>query len=138
QFWNNYKGMDLPYTQQTVLQNIKLIHSLTSLPPTAIGVNAVTSNITYNNLTVTGYVGGVEMPSRGTNAVNGGYFDNQYDFVVVTGAENGRTVVLNGPIGFGSTTGGEQYQVYMRPDYRLFGGSVMYTLTLDRVILNYG
>src|SRR4029078_6977020 len=94
-FWNNYMGIDLPYTQQTTLQNIQIIHTLDTMPPLGIGHNAVTSDIQYNNLTLIGYRGGIELPSRGVSAVNGGYYDNQYDFVVITGVENQRNLSLN-------------------------------------------
>jgi hypothetical protein len=137
-FWNNDWGIDLPYTQHAVLQNVQVLHSLDEIPMVGIGSNAVTSDITYNNLTVSGYHWGIVMPSAGTSAVNGGYFNNQEDFIVNLPVKQNRTINFNGPITFGNTAGGDQLMISMRSSFDPLAGWTSYALYRDQVYLNFG
>jgi hypothetical protein len=137
-FWNNEWGINLPYAQHAVLQNIQVLHSIGEFPQVGIGVNAITGHIEYNNLTVIGYHLGVMLPGRGINAVNGGYYDNHVNFLVNTATVAGRVVTLNGPIAFGSAAGSAQVQVYLQPNFDLYRGYIGYAFNSDLVILNYG
>jgi hypothetical protein len=137
-FWNNSLGVDLPYANQTVLQNLQVLHSLGTYPLVGVTSNVVTRNIVYDNLTVVGYRWGIQFPEAGYAIVNGGYYDNREDFIVETAVSPDRLVVIGGDIGFGATAGGPQNEVTMRPVFDRFGGSVAYTFYPDRVFLNYG
>ena len=137
-FWNNTTGVFLPYAQNTVLQNLVVLHSLGTYPFAGIDSNAVTRNIQYNNLTVVGYLRGIRLPVAGANVVNGGYFDNSYNFVINTANSPGRSVRINGPITFGVLAGIGQTHVIMQPLLDQFAGRSDYLYYLDTVILNYG
>jgi hypothetical protein len=137
-FWNNNGGVSLPYTERTVLTNIQVLHSMSSLAQAGFGTNSFTRDIDYNNVTVTGHHWGIILPGGGHNVVNGGYFDNAIDFIVYTATEEDRVIEINGPIGFGAAAGGQQNQVSMLPNFELppdYVGNAFYS---DAVWLNYG
>jgi hypothetical protein len=54
----------------------------------------VTTDITYENLTVTGYRIGIMLPTRGNSVVNGGTFDNATDIYVRTASN--RNALITG------------------------------------------
>lgn len=83
-FWNNTIGVDLGYTRDTVLKNLTIVHALQSTQP-MFGLlrNDVTTNITYDYLTVEGYRVGILLP-RGRSVVNGGTFNNESDINIRT------------------------------------------------------
>jgi hypothetical protein len=137
-FWNNAVGIDLPYTNQTVLQNLRVIHAPGTYPLFAVTSNFATRNIVYDNLTVTGYRWGIRLPIAGYSVVNGGYYDNREDFVVETAVSPDRLVWITGPIVFGATAGGPQNEVTMRPVFDRLDGTASYAFYQDRVFLNYG
>ncbi len=99
----------MAYAQHIVLQNVRYVHAIDDVPQTGILSNAVTSDITYNDLTVIGYLWGIVLPSAGTSTVNRGYYDNQEDFLVYTGVGSGRRITFNGPIVFGNSAGGASF-----------------------------
>jgi hypothetical protein len=138
-FWNNTRGIDLPYTHRATLRNLNVIHSSgTQLRTSGIGMNVITRDINYENLNVVGYYRGIELPPGGYAVVNGGFYDNQFDFVVSTGTSNDHIVYITGPIQFGDSAGGANVQVYMRPTFNYYGGYLGYAFSRDLVILNYG
>jgi hypothetical protein len=94
-FWNNTVGVNLGYTQHTVLRNFTVIHAWQATQP-EIGLsrNAVTTDIVYDNLTVEGYRRGLDLPTRGNSVVNGGRFYNTLDIHIVTGSS--RNALLTG------------------------------------------
>jgi Ca2+-binding RTX toxin-like protein len=94
-FWNNDVGVYLPYSQETVLRNLKVTKNATPLIGTGINGNAKTSNITYENLTVSGYVAGIELPRRGTSIVSGGTFNNYLDIVTYPALAD-RSILITG------------------------------------------
>jgi hypothetical protein len=65
----------------------------------AVGMNGVTGNILYHNLTISGFFTGIEMPFWGTNTVHGGTFTNNFqDIVIFNAAIRNRYVLLTGPL----------------------------------------
>jgi Ca2+-binding RTX toxin-like protein len=136
-FWNNTIGVNLPYTHNTILRNLTIVHTPMS-EFFGVGMNMATSNIQYDNLSITGYRRGIDLPLRGTNVVNGGYFDNINDFSISNAMSPGRSIRINGPITFGTTMGINQTQVLMFSDPNLYSGSPTSLLNSDSVILNYG
>jgi hypothetical protein len=137
-FWNDYEGVALPYSNQVILQNLTVVAPTSSVEPfVGIEVNDTTKNIVFNNLTVTGYHWGIDVPLVGITEINGGYYDNQEDFAIRT-ARGNRSVLINGPIAFGPRT---VYQVQMYPQIGSFNPDYIdYTHVFlpDTVILNYG
>jgi hypothetical protein len=99
-FWNNSLGVGLHYAQNVVLQNLAIIHEPGSRLPYGIDSGISEGNITYDNLTVMGYVDGILVPRWGNNIVNGGTFSNiNHDILVPTAAFRDRSVLLSGFVG---------------------------------------
>jgi Ca2+-binding RTX toxin-like protein len=132
-FWNNTVGVSLNYAQNTVLQNLVVTSTLGN-QGVGIEMNKVTRDIQYNNLTVVGYYRGINLPAAGVNVVNGGYYDNRYNFVIGTANQPYRLSLITGPISFGNTAGASRIDVALFADYT----SAAYALLPDFVILNYG
>lgn len=95
-FWNNEVGVYMPYTQHTVLRNLKLVTNALPKPFEAVSGNIATQNNTYENLTISGYYVGIELPRRGTSIINGGTFNTVTDILLYTAAMNDRAVYING------------------------------------------
>jgi hypothetical protein len=84
-FWNNTLGANLGYTQHTVLRNLTVIHTPIDVQPmTGLKGNSMTSDITFENLTVNGYRIGIILPTRGKSVVNCGSYNNATDIYVRT------------------------------------------------------
>src|SRR5205085_1843936 len=75
-FWNNNLGIDLPYAQDVVLRDLSVINGQANKPNIGVSDNNTTKNIIYDNLTVSGYNKGIQLPRRGYAIVNGGTFTN--------------------------------------------------------------
>jgi hypothetical protein len=82
-FWNNFTGVNLGYTQHTVLRNLTVIHSpLPEEPMHGLKGNLMTTDITYKNLTVSGYRIGIVVPTRGKSVIDGGQYNNATDIYI--------------------------------------------------------
>jgi len=95
-FWNNDVGIFLPYTQHTIVRNLKITTNATPRPYVGVSGNIHTLNNSYENLTVSGYYIGVELPRRGTNTVLGGVFSNMTDLLLYTAALSNRFTYITG------------------------------------------
>jgi hypothetical protein len=138
-FWNNTVGVNVPYSETTTLQNLVVLHSIGAFPFVGVDANQATGSINYNNLVVVGYHRGIELPQRGNSQVNGGYYDNRYNFVVMTATSANRTININGPITFGVTAGATQTQVLMQAAFQEIPGRTDYIFWNDGpIVLNYG
>jgi hypothetical protein len=137
-FWNNPIGVDLPYTHDTILRNLTVISSPTSEFYGVGQNNLLTKDIQYDNLTVIGYRKGIELPLQGNNVVNGGYFENVHNFAISNAFSPGRSILINGPIVFGTALAITQSQVLMYPEANLYTPYPTSLLNSDSVILNYG
>jgi Ca2+-binding RTX toxin-like protein len=95
-FWNNTIGVELGYTQHTILRNLTVIHAPIAPPQPMNGLrhNAVTTDIVYDNLSVSGYRIGIMVPTRGSSVVNGGTFNNDTDIYIRT--SGGRNALITG------------------------------------------
>jgi hypothetical protein len=75
-FWNNTTGIHLPYTRQTVLRNVAVIHApQEERPATGVRGNLITRDIAFLNLTVSGYQTALDLP-HGNVVVLGANFSN--------------------------------------------------------------
>ena len=65
-FWNNETGIDIPYTQQTILRNLTVKRDVAEVANgIAVLSNPVTADIIYDNLDVSGYYNGIVTPRAG-------------------------------------------------------------------------
>ena len=95
--WNNNRGMHIPYTNRTILRNVEVIGNIDR--PSGIGIsrNNVTRNITYENIAVSGFRYGVQMPSRGENVLVSGHLNNIENIYISTPVRSNRVVrILSG------------------------------------------
>jgi hypothetical protein len=93
-------------------------------------MNIVTRDITYDNLTVTGYDRGIEVARSGYALVQGGNFDNHIDILVQTGVSSTRSVLLTGFAGLP--------RVVMGSAFDPISGSVAHIFLQDTVVIDYG
>jgi hypothetical protein len=131
-FWNNNLGIDLPYSQNLVLHNLKVISGLGVKPDIGVSINNSTKNVTYDNLTVSGYSSGIYLPKRGYAIVTGGTFtNNTQDIAIPSAAIENRTVLITGNL--------VQPKIQMVLDnYPISGYSATVFFVNDVVTLNYG
>jgi Ca2+-binding RTX toxin-like protein len=131
-FWNNSLGVGLHYAQNVVLRNLTVVHEPGSYLAYGIDSGIIEGNITYDNLTVTGYVDGILVPRWGTNIINGGTFNNiNHDILVPTAAWHDRLLLLNGFVGTPRIALWENLQP-------LKGAAADVFFVRDSVMLNFG
>jgi hypothetical protein len=131
-FWNNNLGIDLPYAQDVLLRNLSVINGQTSKPDVGVTINNTTKNVTYDNLTVSGYNKGIQIPRQGYVIINGGMFtNNNQDIAMLSAAIENRSVVITGNL--------VQPKIETIFDtYPISGYSATAFLVNDDVRLNYG
>jgi hypothetical protein len=128
-FWNNTVGVEIPYTKHSVLRNLKVIYSDPGNPgDRGVRGNAVTTDIIYENLTVTGYPTGLVLPWYGNVVLNGGTFQNTRDILIQTGYN--RNVLITG---FATVP-----SIVMVADYASAATNGARLLTDDIVTLDFG
>jgi hypothetical protein len=142
-FWNNTKGVDLPYAQNLILRDLRVVRPFSLDEGTGLDGNLVTRNITYENLTVRGYWRGIDLPRSGYSVVRGGEYNNLQNIVVRMAIDAGRSVLVTGDIRFGQfpseILGAEtQYEVFLRPTFEFGGLDIMRAFLKTSVVLNYG
>jgi hypothetical protein len=129
-FWNNEAGLYQPYTQNTIVRNVKIISAAATQPHTAITGNTATKNNVYENLTISGYYIGIEPARKGSTTISGGTFNNVHDVLLYTAVLEDRNVLITGvPADTTVTT---------VVDTNPFGGSANTMFVKDRIILNFG
>jgi len=141
--WNNTTGVSLPYTNQTTLRNLKVLYELGDLPDDGIIGNDVTRDITYENLTVTGYYRGINAARAGESIIDGGTFSNKFDIVIRPPTSNDRLVNVKGGIQFitlpESIIGATQANVVAKfDDVAVKGLGIEHLFFNNRIVLNYG
>jgi hypothetical protein len=147
-FWNNHIGVNLAYSENTILNDLRIIYENGS----ALGAFGVTGNgrtrdTTINNITVSGYNTGIDPGRRGYTIINGGTYATRYGVLVRPSSEPGRSVLIQGdfrmtPMSALVPSPTVQYEVDMRWDTSTLNGSI--TAPIDHLfypsttILNYG
>ncbi|MGD9633484.1 MAG: G8 domain-containing protein [Pirellulales bacterium] len=133
-FWNNTHGVDLPYTKQTALRNLTITRTPEggsfSTRSTGVNANLVTSNILYDNLTISGFWRGIAAPRRGTATVLNGRYDNHIDFLIETAVAPDRAFTVTGDV--------VMRNLVMDTYIETPAGAGTYAFYLDRVFLNFG
>jgi Ca2+-binding RTX toxin-like protein len=128
-FWNNTIGVDLPYSHQTHLRNINVIYSDPQREALrGVRGNAVTQDVIFENLTVTGYPTGIALPWRASVIVDGGTYRNQRDFMIQTGFD--RNILFTGL----TTTP----TISMIVDYKTVLGVTERLFSYDVIVLDFG
>lgn len=142
--WSNRTGMDLSYTDQTVVKDSTIVAEQVG-DPAGVGIdrNGGTRNITFQDLHIEGYAFGLKVPRRGDNIIDGGFFNNQDNILFNTPLQEETRVEIRGPIQFGTlppaVTGGRpQREVVMRSILEDRDGSLDHVFASYQVQLNYG
>jgi Ca2+-binding RTX toxin-like protein len=98
-FWNNATGIYLPYVEQVTLRNVTVIHAGGERPVFGIRTSVVTGNINFENLNISGYGIGIELPRWGNSVVSGGTFsNNNEDILIYSAALRDRHVLITGAL----------------------------------------
>jgi Ca2+-binding RTX toxin-like protein len=147
-FWNNQIGVNLAYSENTILNDLRIIYENgAALGAYGVTGNGKTRDTTINNITVSGYNTGIDPGREGYTIVNGGTFATRYGVVVRPSAGSGRSVLIQGnfqmvPMSLLVPYPTVQYEVDMRWDTSTLGGTItaasdhlFYTST---TILNFG
>jgi hypothetical protein len=130
-FWNNEVGVDIPYTQHSVLRNLTVTNNLGTQPYVGVKGNISTLHNRYENLAVSGYYFGIELPRRGTAVVDGGTFSNNtHDILLYTAALSDRNVLI--------TNVGAQTKICTVLEIKQFGYTADIFFVHDTIVLNYG
>lgn len=141
-FWNNEVGVDVPYTTQTTLENLRVIHDASSMPFVGVDSNSVTGGIIYKNLTVLGYYWGIEIPRRGESEVYGGHFHAAHAIVIRPPAVGSRSVLVHGNMVFEEVSpailgNDTQTDVNMRYETLEFMSGIDFLFNENLVVLDY-
>ena len=114
-----YRSIRNPYTGHTTFKNIVAVGDRQDFS-SRIGINGndVTNNITYENVDIRGFEIGIEMPRRGANVINGGYFETVNAIYIEGAKDTIRTIDINGDIKFATLSdeqlhGREQFDIFM-------------------------
>ncbi len=141
--WSNRTGVELVYTDQTVLRNSTIIAAGGDLAGLGVDRNGGTSNITFQNLHVEGYAIGLKAPRRGDNIIDGGFFNNQDNILFNTPLQEETRLEIRGPIQFGTlppiVTGGRTQQEIVLPSVLTKrDGSFDHIFAPYQVLIEYG
>jgi hypothetical protein len=142
-FWNNGTGVEVPYTHNAILRNLRIERDASSPGTVGVDSNGVTKNITYDNLTVSGYDTGIETAKRGYSIINGGTFATRVGVSVRPAVEPGRYVYVQGnlvmvPLPAEMLIGWTQRAVNHRFEDNAQNDSIAHIFYDSKVFLNYG
>jgi hypothetical protein len=141
---NGPDAIGLMYTGNVELDNFKAIGSLTN--PTGTGVDlrsGYTRNVTYKNLDVEGFAVGINVPTVGTNVINGGYFNNVVDFLLHPQSSDvslGRTTIIEGNPQYGTLSpqalgNQKQYPIFFTSALALQTTNLNQLFTPERILV---
>lgn len=104
-FWNNNTGIDLPYTNNTILRDLTVMVNPDANAFAGVDNNAVTRSIVYDNLRIEGYQWALLMPTQGSSIVDGGRFVSTEANIVIRPADvSGLQILITGNPYFGSAS----------------------------------
>jgi hypothetical protein len=131
-FWNNSIGVMLHYVEYTVLRNLTVMREQNNEYTAGVTQDGITGNITYENINVSRYYIGIELPRWGNNVVNGGNFsENTHDIFIWNALFYQRTITLTGFTSHPRIT----LLNDLSPIAKAYADSY---LVGDRIILNFG
>jgi hypothetical protein len=131
-FWNNPLGVGLHYAQHSVLRNLTIARVPDGTHTYGVDADIIEGHIVYDNLTVTGYHTGIELPRWGDNVVSGGTFNNTHqDILIPSAALHDRTLLITGLTGTPRITFSDEFEPAPNNNSFLY-------FVKDRVTLNFG
>ncbi|MGI9429425.1 MAG: hypothetical protein ACR2NM_12255, partial [Bythopirellula sp.] len=139
-FWNTEIGVSLPYTGQMILRDLTLQRTPDSRSSVGIGMHPDTTDVLYENLSISGYYTGIDVARRGYSLVKGVEFTTHIGIRVNNATANGRTVTLQGPFVFNESP----YREHSSYEIQMVFGSFYSTTGIQRlfytqvVTLDYG
>ncbi|MCO6456614.1 MAG: hypothetical protein J5I93_15050 [Pirellulaceae bacterium] len=141
--WNNRVGMNVPYTNDTELRDVRIIHGFDRLGDTGLDRNHDTEGILYNNVWIEGYYFGMRVPNQNDSVIQGGYFKNVKNIVVASVSKAPRSVLITGDITFdvippSVLNGHIQVRVMTDATYALTDYPGVEAFLADTVTLNFG
>jgi hypothetical protein len=143
EFWNNATGVELLYTHNVVLRDVRVIRPFSLDGGTGIDTNLMTRDITFDDVSVSGYMRGIDLPRMGESIIRGGFYNNLQSIVVRMPIESGRSVLVTGDVRFGTLPAEDlrrqtQYDVYLRPTIEFGGLDESRAFYNSTVTLDYG
>jgi len=130
-FWNNEVGVDIPYTHQTILRNVIVMNGLGTQPYIGITGNIASMDNRYENVTVSGYFFGIQLPRHGSAVVDGGTFtNNMSDILLYTAALSDRNVLIK------NVAANTKISTVL--ETKQFGYTADIFFVRDTITLNYG
>jgi hypothetical protein len=140
--WNNAVGAEVDYARHTVLKDLTIQWGDSAMEKMGVISNPVTKDITYDNLTISGYHIGIDAARRGYSLINGGTFATRIGVQVRPPAEAGRTVRVQGDFSMAQLPPGvgnyAQLDVFHKYETYLYNDSFDHMFVSSSVILNYG
>jgi hypothetical protein len=124
--WNTTVGVEILYTANVTLRNIRLVGNAREKTLNAIrGGNEGLGGLRYENLRVEGWPYGLIVPESGDNVIQGGYYNNANSIVIPTRLQKDRSVDIQGDIRFGTLSeealgGRKQYDIVLQPHLSSF------------------
>ncbi|QDT01147.1 G8 domain-containing protein [Adhaeretor mobilis] len=143
QFYNNTVGVNLPYTNQTVLRNLTIVNDVGKFEDTGVQSNFVTKSIVYDSLHVAGYYHGIRVARGGDSVVNNGYFEAITAIHIKPAASENRKIVIQGSPIFAKPAPEllgniNQHEVVVGFSVVANHGSISHLFASNSVTLNYG
>jgi hypothetical protein len=117
--WNSRHGVELLYSANTTLRNMRLVGNPREKTNSAIrGGNEQMGGLRYEGLRVEGWDFGLVVPESGSHLIDGGFYNNVRSIVVPTRIQRDRSVEIRGDLRFGTLpadvlAGRKQYDVYL-------------------------
>jgi Ca2+-binding RTX toxin-like protein len=130
QFWNNDNGVTLPYSHNVILRDLVIQREPGGKSGVGVEVNIVTRDISYENLTVSGYYRGLNLPRSGYSNVHGGSYNNYRDIMIEIAFGSDRTVLLSGDL--------EVSQILLSYNSRLINNRINHVFNRDHIFFDFG
>jgi hypothetical protein len=133
-FWNNTWGVHMPYSRNVVLRDLTIVRKTDGTDFESWGrgiyLNAITRDITFDTLTVSGYYQGIWLPRQGTSTVIGGNYSNHFDFFINTAVKSDRKIYITGQV--------QMHALIMEPYFTWPTNRSEFYFNSDEVTLNFG
>jgi len=131
-FWNTQVGVALPYSEQMEIRNLTIVRTPDSNSSVGVSMHADTTDVVYDNLTISGYYTGIEVARRGYAIVNGGTLTTHIGIRVHNATRDGRQVTIQGPIVFNDSP----YEEHSSYEVQMAFGSFYSPTGLQRLFRN--
>ncbi len=142
-FWGNLVGVGVPYSHNLVFRNIDIIHDFIPRGEVGVATNAISKNLTFEDLYISGYFHGIDAARQGYTVVRNSQFATQIGVLVRPPLVQNRTVSIEQsltmlPVPFGIFGFTPQLEVTHRFEATPHIGSTAHLFYNSQVFLNYG